>query len=120
MWPNNSFGNNGNFQNNFNQDDFQTSPFGINSGPPLPGQQYFPQHQSPQNPMQYENAYGDGYISNELQPEISTFNHGAFTQNQFPNPNNTQVSLGSLPAYPTAELQQCTPMADLDPSSHHL
>jgi hypothetical protein len=88
MWQNNGFGNNGQFQNGFNsQESYPPSPFGPSSGPPLAGQQYFPNQQ---NLMQYEDANGEGFINNDFQPEVGLYNEGAFMQNQFINAN-TQV-----------------------------
>ncbi|KAH7342949.1 YT521-B-like domain-containing protein [Rhexocercosporidium sp. MPI-PUGE-AT-0058] len=76
MWQNNGvFGGNGQFQNNFNQDNYPPSPF---SSQPMPGHQYFAQHP---NLMQYEDASSEGY-----QPELPLYNEGAFSQNRFINP----------------------------------
>ena len=74
MWPNNGFGNNGDFQSNFNQDDYPPSPFGGH-----PGQQYFPQLPFPTNMMQYEGGNGEGFMNNEFQPEVGLYNEGAFS-----------------------------------------
>lgn len=90
MWQNNGFGNNGPFQNNFNQDDYPPSPFGGVSGPP--GQQYFP---IPHHPSMYEDPNGgEGYMSDDFRPEVGLFNEGSFMQNQHQFVNsNVQVSL---------------------------
>jgi hypothetical protein len=85
MWQNNGFGNNGPFQNGFNnQENYPHSPFGASSGPPLAGQQYFP---TQQNMMHYEDANEEDYMNDNFQPEVGLCNEGAFMQNQFINAN---------------------------------
>ncbi|KAF4635351.1 hypothetical protein G7Y89_g2743 [Cudoniella acicularis] len=77
---------NGGFHNNYNQDDFPSSPFGGSSATPLPGQQLFAQPQP--NMMQFEqfeDAPSEGFMNNNFQPEVGLFNEGAFMQNQFLN-----------------------------------
>jgi hypothetical protein len=89
MWPNNSFGNTGPFQNSFNPDEF-TPPFAAG---PSAGQPFFShqlQHQP--HPMQYEDDSDDNYITNDFQPEVGLYNESAYMQNQFNSPNN-QVSI---------------------------
>jgi YTH domain-containing protein 1 len=93
MWQNNGFGNGPGppFQNTFNQNDFSSSPFGGGAGTPLAGQQIFAQHQ----PMQFEDANGEGFAGNNFQPEVGLYNEDAFMQNQFMSPQQ-QVSFVEL------------------------
>ncbi|KAH6723959.1 YT521-B-like domain-containing protein [Leptodontidium sp. MPI-SDFR-AT-0119] len=89
MWQNNGgFGGNGQFQNNFNQDNYPPSPF---ASQPMPGQQYFAQHP---NMMQYDDGNGDSY-----QPEVGLFNDSAYSQNQFINsgPQFSPLSYNASP-----------------------
>jgi hypothetical protein len=83
MWQNHGFGDNGSFQNNFNQENFPPSPFGAGSGTPL-GQSFFPNQT---DMLQYEGGNGEGFISNEFHPEVGLFNQAAFMQNQVMNTN---------------------------------
>ena len=83
MWQNHGFGDNGSFQNNFNQENFPSSPFGAGSGTPL-GQSFFP---TQTDMLQYEGGNGEGFISNEFHPEVGLFNQAAFMQNQVMNTN---------------------------------
>lgn len=76
MWHNNGFGSNGQFPNNFNnQDDFPPSPFAASSSPAANG--YFPLLLPV---VQYEEANGTQF--NDFQPEVGPFNKDAFMQNQ--------------------------------------
>jgi hypothetical protein len=93
MWQNNGFGSNGQFQNGFNnQENYPPSPFGASPGPPLAGQQYFPNQQIM---MHYEDTNGEDFMSNDFQPEVGLYNEGAFMQNQFIN-TNSQVCFVDL------------------------
>jgi YTH domain-containing protein 1 len=88
MWPNNGFGSNGQFQNNFNnQDDYSPASFGTGVGPSGPGQ-YFPQQ--PHNPamIQYDE---NGNVIGDFEPEVGLYNEGPFFHNQFLSPQNPQV-----------------------------
>jgi len=73
MWQNN--GNNGPFQNNFNQDNFPQQPI---NGSNRPGQQFF--QPQPLQPMDFNN--GEDYTDGDFRPEVGLFNNGAFLQNQ--------------------------------------
>ena len=91
MWPNNGFGNNGQFQNNFNQDDYTPSPFGGSSDPSGPGQYFQQQPQLHPNLMQYEDSNDEGF--NGFEPEVGLYSEGPFMQNpKFISPN-PQVSV---------------------------
>jgi hypothetical protein len=91
MWHNNGFGNNGQFHDNFNQEDYTPSPF-LGTGGPLPGQQYFHQHpQLANNMIKFEDNNGECYTNNGFQPELGLYNEGAFMQTQFTP--NTQVCI---------------------------
>ncbi|PVH89900.1 YTH-domain-containing protein [Cadophora sp. DSE1049] len=100
MWHHNGgFGNNGQFQNNFNQDGYPPSPF---AGQLIQGQQYFPNQP---NMTQYEEPNGESF-----QPEVGLFNDRAYMQNQFnsqgppqfsPPPFNMQQAVALPPRPPT-------------------
>ena len=101
MWPNNGFGNNGDFLNNFkNQDDYP-SPFG--AGPAA--QQYFPQLPFQQDMMQFEGGNRERIMNNDFQPEVGLYNEGAFSQNHFANVANPQVSCSLLFSQPLCTVQ---------------
>jgi hypothetical protein len=114
MWPNSnrnsSFGNNGHFQNNFNQDDFPPPSIGV---PGAPGQKYFHQNLLQPDMIQFEDATGDGYMNNDFQPELG-LHEGSFLQNQFANTANAQVSRARLPSSePVYKLQVCFSAQDI-------
>lgn len=100
MWPN-GFGSNGDFPNNFSrQDDYSLSPFGAG-----PGGQYFPKLPFQQNMMPFEGGNGERFMNNDFQPEVGLYNEGAFSQTQFVNAANPQVSYCSLPSKPFCHRQ---------------
>jgi hypothetical protein len=82
MWQNNGYQSNGSYHNNFNENEYPTSPFTVGSSTPM----FSP------DLMQFENSNGDGFISQEFQPETGLFNDGAYMQNQFLN-SHLQVSV---------------------------
>lgn len=109
MWPNNGFGNNLPFQNNFNPEDFPPpSPFGnanASPGTPLQGQLLFTHG----NMMPFGEANGEGF-ANDFHPEVGLFNEGAFMQNQgqFMSPQ-PQVCAVQPRHHPPSIDRSCTP-----------